>query len=158
MTHSPSFHNRVAGFVEELVGKMGLALDVALEPMEDGIRINLSGVDADPFLRRKGEALDALQHVVNSVFRDELPNQHRLVVDCQGFRKAKDRELQQMARFLMEKARTSGAAQEMGPLNSYARRLVHLEVATAPDLASESIGDGAVKVVIISKRPAASGR
>ena len=37
-----------------------------------------------------------------------------------------------MARFIMEKARTSGTPQEIGPLNPYARRLVHLAVAEDP--------------------------
>ena len=132
---------------------MGLELDVAVEPMPDGLRVNLSGADGEPLLRRKGEGLDALQHVVNAVFRDALPEHHRLVVDCEGFRKAKDRELQQMARFLMDKVRSTGVPQEIGPLNSYARRLVHLEVASDPDLATESQGDGATKMVVISRKP-----
>ena len=67
------------------------------------------------------------------------------------YRKAKDAELKQMARFMMEKARTAGP-QEMGPLNPYARRLVHLTVAEDPQMASESIGDAFLKTVIISVR------
>jgi predicted RNA-binding protein Jag len=57
-----------------------------------------------------------------------------------------------MARFIMEKARSTGAPQEMGPLNPYARRLVHLTVAEDPDLSSESIGDAFLKTVIIAPR------
>jgi spoIIIJ-associated protein len=155
MDGSNSLEERVRAFVGEVVAGMSLALEVGVERLADGIRVNLEGTDAEPLLRRRGEALDALQHVVNVVFRDALPAGHRLVVDCQGFRRAKDRELQQMARFLMDKVRATGLPQELGPLNSYARRLVHLEVATAPDLVSESQGEGATKRVIISpRRPA----
>jgi spoIIIJ-associated protein len=143
---------KVQEFVARLVEQMGLDMRVELEPLDDGWRVDVSGADAEPLLRRKGEALDALQHVVTSVFRESVTGDLRIVVDCQGFRKAKDREVQQIARFLMEKARTTGEPQEMGPLNSYARRLVHLEVATASDLASESQGDGTVKTVIITRR------
>ena len=67
------------------------------------------------------------------------------------YRKAKDEELRQMARFMMEKAKSSGP-QEMGPLNPYARRIVHLTVAEDPALSSESIGDAHMKTVIISVR------
>jgi predicted RNA-binding protein Jag len=56
-----------------------------------------------------------------------------------------------MTRFMMEKART-GAPQEMGPLNPYSRRIVHLTVAEDPSLSSESIGDAFQKTVIISLR------
>ena len=56
-----------------------------------------------------------------------------------------------MARFTMEKAKTTGTPQEMGPLNPYARRLVHLTVAEDPGMSSESIGDAFLKTVIISR-------
>jgi spoIIIJ-associated protein len=158
MTETPAnadaaaLERRVTEFVTDVVESLGLELTVTFEVMPDGYRVDLSGEGAEPMLRRKGEALDALQHIVNAVFRDEVGHDARMVVDCQGFRKAKDRELQHIARFLMEKVQATGVAQEMGPLNSYARRLVHLEVATAPGLASESVGDGALKRVIITRK------
>ena len=45
-----------------------------------------------------------------------------------------------------------GAPQELGPLNSYSRRLVHMEVSRHDDVASESQGDGQLKHVTISLR------
>lgn len=147
-----SLNTRVAEFVEDVVDAMELDIDVQLEEEADHVRINLEGEDGSVFVRRKGEALDALQHVVNTAFRRDVDAGRRIVVDCLEFRKGKDRELKQMTRFLMDKARSTGVAQEIGPLNSYARRLVHLEVSSAPDMASESQGDGAVKTVIISLR------
>ena len=101
-------------------------------------------------LRRRGEALEALQHIVDTAFRRELKDDRSFVVDCLDYRKGKDAELRQMARFMMEKAKSTGAPQEMGPLNPYARRLVHLTVAEDPQMSSESIGDAFLKTVIIS--------
>ena len=42
--------------------------------------------------------------------------------------------------------------QELGPLNSYSRRIVHMEVSRFDDVASESQGDGQLKNVTISLR------
>ena len=95
--------------------------------MPDNARLNLAGAGADVLLRRKGETLDALQVIVNTVFRRDARGERHYVVDALGFRKDKDAELRQMARFLMEKAKTTGVPQEIGPLNPYARRLVHLD-------------------------------
>ena len=153
MTQQKDFEDRVSDFVGEVVDAMGLSVDVRVEDEADHLRVVLDGADGEWFVRRKGEALDALQHLVNAVFRGEGDRGKRLVVDCLDFRRAKDRELQQIARFLMDKARTTGMPQEIGPLNSYSRRLVHLEVSSVPDMESESIGDGAVKVVIINRKP-----
>ena len=82
----------------------------------------------------------------------ELNDDRSFVVDCMDYRKAKDAELRQMARFMMERAKSSGAPQEMGPLNPYCRRLVHLTVAEDPQMSSESIGDAFLKTVIIAVR------
>ena len=143
---------RVRAFLEQTLGAMGLSLEIAMADASDTVRIDLSGQGGETLLQRRGETLDALQHIVNTAFRRELDGDRSFVVDCLGYRKGKDAELQQMARFSMEKAKSSGAPQEIGPLNPYARRLVHITVAEDPTLTSESIGDAFLKTVIISLR------
>ena len=140
----------ICEFVEKIVGAMGLHLKATPEEMPDGLRINLNGDDGSLLTRRQGEALAALQHIVAAVFRQDVDERRRLVVDCQGYRKSKDAELRQMATFLAQKARDTGLAQEMGPLNPYERRIVHLAVAEVEKVSSESIGDAFEKTVIIS--------
>jgi spoIIIJ-associated protein len=140
----------IGAFVENVVSAMGLTLTAEPEEMADGLRINLTGEDGSLLIRRQGEALAALQHVVAAVFRQELDERRRLVVDCLGYRKGKDAELKHMATFLAQKARDTGLAQEIGPLNPYERRIVHLAVGEIESVSSESIGDAFEKTVIIS--------
>jgi spoIIIJ-associated protein len=143
---------RVRQFTIETLEAMGLSLDVHIDDTPDGIRVEISGEGGEMLLRRRAEALDALQLIVNTAFRRELNDDRSFVVDCLDYRKGKDAELRQMTRFMMEKVKTNHAPQEMGPLNPYARRIVHLTVAEDPGLASESIGDAFLKTVIISER------
>ena len=145
-------NERVREFTNQTLTAMGLSLDVVVNDTDDGIRVEISGDGGETLLRRKAEALDALQLIVNTAFRRELKDDRSFVVDCLDYRKGKDAELRQMTRFIMEKARTSGTPQEMGPLNPYSRRIVHLTVAEDPKLSSESIGDAFQKTVIISLR------
>jgi spoIIIJ-associated protein len=137
--------------IRNVLTSMGLSLDVHVVDTPDAIRIEISGAGGEVLLKRKAEALDALQQIVNTGFRRELKDDRSFVVDCMGYRKGKDEELRQMAKFIIEKAK-SGGPQEMGPLNPYARRIVHLTVAEDPAVTSESIGDAFLKTVIISKR------
>jgi spoIIIJ-associated protein len=143
--------DRAAGLVKDVVSAMGLTLDVSVIDTPDAIRLEISGDGGEVLLKRKGEALDALQQIVNTGFRRELDDDRSFVVDCMGYRRGKDDELKQMTRFTMEKAKHSGP-QEMGPLNPYSRRLVHLTVAEDASMSSESIGDAFMKTVIISKK------
>lgn len=147
-----NLHERVRDFTKRTVEAMGLPLDVTVTDTPDGIRVDISGEQGEALLRRRGEALEALQQIVNSAFRRELDDDRSFIVDCLGYRRGKDAELREMARFLMEKAKTSGIPQEIGPLNPYSRRIVHLTVAEDPAVASESIGDAFMKTVIISAR------
>ena len=140
----------IAAFVQNVVTAMGLALTATVEETPEATRINLEGEDGGVLIRRGGEGLQALQHVVATTFRKQLGDDNRIVIDCNGFRRDKDAELRQMALFIAGKARSSGMPQEMGPLNPYERRIVHLAVAQESDVTSESIGDAFMKTVIIS--------
>lgn len=142
---------KVGDVVNSVLASMGLSLDVRVVDTPDAVRIEISGEGGEVLLKRKAEALDALQQIVNTGFRRELKDDRSFVVDCMGYRAGKDEELRQMTRFMIEKAKTAGP-QEMGPLNPYARRIVHLTVAEDPAVASESIGDAFLKTVIISKK------
>lgn len=147
-----SLNTQIAGFVQDVVNAMGMTLSINVEETAEGTRINLEGEDGGVLVRRGGEGLQALQHIVATTFRRQLGDDNRIVIDCNGFRKDKDAELRQMARFIAEKARSSGTPQEMGPLNPYERRIVHLAIAEDPTVTSESIGDAFMKTVIISTK------
>ena len=140
---------RMVAFVEAVTKALGLSLVVASTPIEDGTRITVDGDGGQMLLKRKAAGLDALQHLVNAAFRNEHSQGH-IVVDCLDYRKSKDEELRQTALLLAERARTTGETQELGPLNPYARRIVHLAVAEDPTVSSESIGDAFLKTVLIS--------
>jgi spoIIIJ-associated protein len=140
----------ITGFLQNVVSAMGMSLTTSVEETPEGTRINLEGEDGGALVRRSGEGLQALQHLVATAFRRQLGDDNRVVIDCNNFRKEKDLELKQMARYMAEKARSSGMPQEMGPLNPYERRIVHLAVAEDPGVTSESIGDAFMKTVIIS--------
>ena len=142
----------IADFVQRVVAAMGLELVPNIEEAKEGTRINLEGEDGGVLVRRGGEGLQALQHVVATAFRKQLGDDNRIVIDCNGFRKDKDAELRQMARFMADKARSSSVPQEMGPLNPYERRIVHLAIAEDPTVTSESIGDAFMKTVIIAAK------
>jgi spoIIIJ-associated protein len=141
---------KLTTFLHDVTAAMGLSLRASIEHREDHIRVNLEGSGGEVLLRRKAEALDALQHLVNTVFRRASHGELHFVVDCFGYRRTKEAELTQMTTFLMERAKTTREQQEIGPLNPFHRRLVHLTVASDPALASESVGDAFMKTLIIS--------
>ena len=142
----------IVEFLNQVTAAMGVSTSASVEETETGPRINIEGEGADLLLWHRGEALKALQHVVDMAFGRRLGEEQRVFLDCLEYRKGKDLELRQMARFLAKKARETGADQELGPLNPYERRLVHMAAAEEPGVATESVGDAHLKTVIISAK------
>ena len=99
---------QIATFVQSVIDAMGVQLKATIEETPEATRINLEGEDGGSFIRRGGEGLQALQHLVATAFRRQLGDDNRIVVDCNGFRRDKDAEIRQMAKFIAEKARSSG--------------------------------------------------
>jgi spoIIIJ-associated protein len=142
----------IVEFLRRVTGAFCLETPIDVEETADGPRLNLSGPDAELLLRHRGEPLKALQHVVDMAFTRARGEETRVFVDALHYRKGKDIELRQMAKLLAEKAKQTGVDQQIGPLNPYERRLVHLAVAEVPDVTSESVGDAFSKTVFISLR------
>ena len=149
---STDLDTQVIAFVRTVVAAMGLDLEATLEERPDNVRVNLSGEGADVLLRRKGEALDALQVIVNTAFRRDARGERHYVIDALDYRLGKEAELRQMAKFLIDKVKLTGRPQEIGPLNPYARRIVHLVVAEDDAVTSESVGDAFLKTVVIAPK------
>ena len=142
----------IVDFLERFVAALGIATTIGVEDAPEGPRLNLEGEEAELLVRHRGEPLKALQHVVDMSFGRALPDEKRVFVDALAYRKGKDVELRKMAIFLAEKAKQTGMDQQLGPLNPYERRIVHLAVAEVPGAATESVGDAFSKTVLISLR------
>jgi spoIIIJ-associated protein len=142
----------IVDFLERFVTALGIKATIAIEETSDGPRLNLTGEEAELLVRHRGEPLKALQHVVDMSFARLLPDEQRVFVDALEYRKGKDVELRKMAVLLAEKAKQTGMDQQLGPLNPYERRIVHLAVAQVPGATTESVGDAFSKTVVISQR------
>jgi spoIIIJ-associated protein len=142
----------IVDFLNRVVQALGIKTSIEVEASADGPRLNLSGEEAELLVRHRGEPLKALQHIVDMAFGRSLPDNQRVFVDALAYRKGKDVELRHMAKLLAEKARDTGLEQQLGPLNPYERRIVHLAAAEVPGVTTESFGDAFSKTVHISAR------
>ena len=142
----------IVDFLNRFAAALGISATIQVEQTPDGPRINIAGDQAELLVRHRGEPLKALQHVVDMSFGRSLTDDKRVFVDALEYRKGKDVELRQIAKLLAEKVKQTGLDQQLGPLNPYERRIVHLAVAEIPGVTTESIGDAFSKTVHISLR------
>ena len=143
---------RILDMLKRFTAALGIDTPIEVEQTPDGPRLNMSGEQAELLARHRGEPIKALQHIVDMAYGRSFDGEQRVFVDAVEYRKGKDIELRQMAKHLAEKAKQTGADQQLGPLNPYERRLVHIAVAEVPGVTTESIGDAFAKTVHISVR------
>ena len=139
--------------VRELVGEMLDHLDWALDVEVHGddpetLRVELYGEDREILVRNRAEVLEVFQYLTNRIFGRELRSR-RVVVDSDGYRAQKEAELQENAARISERVKLTGQEEELGSMNPYERRIVHLAVAELEGVTTESEGDGVMKRVVI---------
>ena len=148
----PDATQPIVDFLTRFTAALGVNATVSVEETAQGPKINLAGEEAEILVRHRGEPLKALQHVLDMAYGRTLPDDKRVFVDALEYRKGKDVELHQMAKLLAEKVKQTGLDQQLGPLNPYERRIVHLAVAELSGVTTESVGDAFSKTVLISLR------
>ena len=148
----PDSKQPIVDFLTRVASAFGIDTPIDVEESADGPRFNLTGEQAELLARHRGEPLKALQHIVDVAYGRAFDDERRVFIDALGYRKGKDLELRQMAKFMAEKAKQTGADQQLGPLNPYERRIVHMAVAEIPGVTTESVGDAFSKTVLISFR------
>jgi spoIIIJ-associated protein len=103
---------------------------------------------------RRGQTLDALEHLVNRiVLRDEADAGVRIALDVEGYRERRQESLEQLARRLAAKARETGRAVTLNPMSPRDRRIVHLALESDPGVSTASEGEGHYRRLVIAPRP-----
>jgi spoIIIJ-associated protein len=148
----PDSKQPIVDFLTRVAHAFGIDTPIDVEDTPDGPRFNMTAEEAELLARHRGEPLKALQHIVDVAYGRAFDDERRVFIDALGYRKSKDLELRQMAKFMAEKAKQTGADQQLGPLNPYERRIVHMAVAEIPGVTTESVGDAFSKTVLISLR------
>lgn len=134
-------YTQAVEFLQDVFAKSGLELSVSLEQVDDGAALDLDGRDAELLLAEGGEALEAVQHIVNQAFGRKLARGERIVCDVRGFRATREAELRAMAHHAATQVRSTGQPFIFGLMNANERRILHLTLADTEDLYTESIGE-----------------
>jgi spoIIIJ-associated protein len=137
--------------LEAILSEMGFELEMSASAGRDGgVRIDLQGSDARYLLARDGEALAALQFLLNRMAQKSGSEIGRIQLECQGYRDRRDRALIELAREAAGQVARTGLPRTLRAMNPYERRLVHLTVREFPGLVSLSEGGGPQRRVRIS--------
>jgi len=146
--------------VKELLEKMKVFAQVTAhytEPTEPGeerqVLVDINGDDLSILIGRRSETMNALQYIASLIVSKELEKWVPLVIDIQGYRARRIRQLQQLAHRMAEQAVQSGKRQTLEPMPANERRIIHMELSNHEQIITESTGEEPNrKVTIVPKK------
>lgn len=145
---------RAIAFLEQLVSAMGVSVTVRLlTNTTRQIELDITGQDAAALIGKRGTILFALQFLTNRIVNRGPVGRRYVVLDVEGYRAKRERQLAAVAVKLGEKVAREGKIITFDPMSPRERRVVHLALAKFPGVRTQSEGEGdARRVQIIPTR------
>jgi spoIIIJ-associated protein len=146
--------------VSELLENMHVkaVVDTSYIPPEDKkngpvVLVNIQGNDLSILIGRRSETLNALQYIASLIINKHMGHLVPLMIDVQGFRTRRERQLRQIAQKMADQAIATGRRQVLEPMPANERRLIHLALRDSDKVDTESIGEEPNrKVTIVPKK------
>jgi spoIIIJ-associated protein len=143
-----------AELLEDLLAEIadGLGLDVEIEIAEtEGVlRGRLRGDDVGLFIGRRGQTIDAVQHLAQRIVFPDGPSQVRVVIDADDYRERRAETLRADADDAAEEVLRSGRPVELDPMPASERRVVHEHLRERGDVETHSEGDEPERYLVVS--------
>jgi spoIIIJ-associated protein len=143
--------------VEELLERMRVKAKIEprfVEPEDEKDRrvilVDIQGNDLSILIGRRSETLNALQYIASLIISKEAGKWVPMMIDVQGYRERRNRQLRQLGRRMAEQAIQTGRRQVLEPMPANERRIIHLELRDHPQVFTESTGDEPYRKVTIS--------
>jgi spoIIIJ-associated protein len=161
MEISSDGHDPILDTAEAIISKllyhMGLQAQVSAHYGEARdnrrpIMVDVRGGDLGALIGRHGETLDSFQYVAALMIGKETGQFVHVVVDVEGHRDRRERQLRQLAQRMAEQVLKTGRKLTLEPMRAAERRIIHLELREHPAVTTESVGEEPHrKVTIIPK-------
>ncbi len=137
--------------IEQLLGNMGFSGTVTLLKTDEDDAIYAISTESDSHLLigQHGVNLQAFQHIARLIVRKQLPDKVRFSIDINDYRQQKNQSIIELANQAAQEAITQHRSVVMRPMSTYERRLVHLELSKNSGVATESIGEGENRKIIV---------
>ena len=147
--------------LETLLSKMGIVASVTphVQPLVAGetettvpIAFDIKGDDLGILIGRRGQTLSCLQYMVRLIIAHQRNVWLPISIDVEGYKQRRYEALQAQALRMAEQVKVKGVPFTLEPMSAYERRIIHITLADNSDVATQSIGEGESRKVVISPK------
>ena len=142
-------------FLRRLLERMGVKAEIEITDRDNGgILVNLSGPGMGAVIGRRGETLDAIQHLTNYAVNRGSDKRCHISVDAESYRAKREESLVHLAEKMAAKVVKYKRSMALEPMNSYERHVIHTALQNFEGVSTSSTGTEPNRRVVVSyERP-----
>jgi spoIIIJ-associated protein len=140
----------LAELLEEVTAGLGLDVEVEVEEHAGLLRGRIVGDDVGLFIGRRGQTIDAVQHLAQRIVFPDGPSSTRVEVDADGYRERRAELLRAHADDAADEALREGRAVELDPMPASERRIVHEHLRERGGVDTHSEGDEPERYLVVA--------
>ena len=137
-----------ADYLEGLLDIADLDGDIDIDVENGRASIAIVGGKLSHLVGGEGEVLDAIQELTRLAVQTSTGDRSRLMLDIDGFRAGRRKELTALAEKMADEAKKTGGSIKLAPMNAFERKIIHDTIQTL-GLTSESDGEDPNRFVVI---------
>ena len=141
-------------FLQEVFAAMKLEVIMKIEDNdEEGCLIELSGKGLGILIGRRGQALDALQYLLNlAVNRKHADEKVHFVLDVEDYRRRREQTLIKLAKSVAERVIKTRREVKLEPMNRHERKIIHTVLQDNDRVDTHSAGEEPYRYIVVSPK------
>ena len=145
-----SNEEKIEVFIKGLLENMGSqAVPHAWADGDNSYRVDLTGEGLGFLIGRRGETLDAIQHLANYAVNRSIDGHGRIKVDAECYREKREESLRRYARKKAQQVLKNRRRTTLEPMNAYERHVIHAALQEMDNITTHSTGTEPNRRVVI---------
>ena len=145
-----SVEEKIEAFLKGLLEHMGSKAVPHCWKEEGGsYRVDLVGEDLGYLIGRRGDTLDAIQHLANYSVNRDVDGHIRINVDAESYREKREESLRRYARKKAQQVLKARRRTTLEPMNAYERHVIHAALQDMENISTHSTGVEPNRCVVI---------
>ena len=126
------------------------AVPHAVKSEDESYMVDLVGDNLGILIGRRGETLDAIQHLTNYAVNRGQNKRVRINVDAENYRRKREESLQRLAQKVAGKVVKYRRNITLEPMNAYERHVIHAALQEYPDVTTYSTGTEPNRRIVVA--------
>ena len=145
----------VKPFLEELFKVMDINVDIKEEYNADErqVEVDLSGDSMGMLIGKRGQTLDALQYLTSLTLNKGYDDYVKVKIDTENYRERRKATIENLAKNVAKKVKSSGRTSTLEPMNPYERRIIHAVLQDDKYVQTHSEGEEPHRTVVVTVNP-----